>query len=100
MRGLRLTRRRVLLGVLAIVALVEVTVAFAVLQGGESEPATARPLHPVAGSFQPDATTLGECSDEVCFEQAFGNVSTVERETTSVVSRCGTKGARHGKNRS
>ena len=74
---------------LAIVALVEVAVAFAVLRGGESEPAAARPLHPVAGSFQPDATTLGECSDEVCFEQAFGNVAYNEgpREAIAVFER-------------
>ena len=74
---------------LAIVALVEVAVAFAVLQGGESEPTTARPPHPVAGSFVPDATTLGECSDEVCFEQAFGNVAYNEgpREAIAVFER-------------
>jgi hypothetical protein len=33
------------------------------------------PLHPVAGKFQPDDTTLPECSAQACFEQAYGNVA-------------------------
>jgi hypothetical protein len=32
----------------------------------------------VAGSFTPDDTTLGECSQQSCFEQAFGNVAYYE----------------------
>jgi hypothetical protein len=71
----RLTRRKALLGGLAFAALVEVAVAFVVLSDGGAAQETARPLHPVAGSFVPDDTTLGECSDDECFEQAFGNIA-------------------------
>jgi hypothetical protein len=73
-----MTRKRILLAALAAVALVELTVAVVVLSDGESKPRAALPLHPVAGSFAPDDTTLAECSDEVCFEQAFGNVAYYE----------------------
>jgi hypothetical protein len=74
----RLSRKRVLLAALAVVALVELAVAVVVLADGESKPRAALPLHPVAGSFAPDDTTLTECSDDLCFEQAFGNVAYYE----------------------
>lgn len=64
-----------MLAVLAVAALVEVVVAFAVLSDDGAKTRTALPLHPVAGSFTPDDTTLPECSDDLCFEQAFGNVA-------------------------
>ena len=32
-------------------------------------------LHPVAGTFKPDDTTLTECADQRCYEQAYGNVA-------------------------
>ena len=34
-------------------------------------------FHPVAGSFKPDGTVLGDCgdSDYICLEQGFGNVA-------------------------
>jgi hypothetical protein len=70
-----MTRRRAILGLLALAALLEVAVAFVVLADGGSAPAAPRPLHPVAGSFTPDGTTLGECSDDACVEQAFGNIA-------------------------
>jgi hypothetical protein len=35
----------------------------------------ALPLHPVAGTFEPDDTTLAECSDQRCYEQAYGNIA-------------------------
>lgn len=44
--------------------------------GGSGTPlARAAPLHPVAGSFQPDDTRLEDCGDQRCFEQAFGNIA-------------------------
>jgi hypothetical protein len=32
-------------------------------------------LHPIAGNFKPDRTKLADCHDQVCYEQAFGNVA-------------------------
>ena len=32
-------------------------------------------MHPIAGNFQPDKTTLSSCSSEACYEQAFGDVA-------------------------
>jgi hypothetical protein len=74
---LKLTRRRVVLGVIALGAVLEAAIAVAVLaNGGSGAPvARATPLHPVAGSFKPDETRLDECSDQGCFEQAFGNIA-------------------------
>lgn len=74
--GERVTRRRAIVGMFVLFALADAALAFAVL-GGESgrTPTTALPLHPVAGNFTPDDTQLGECSDERCFQQAFGNIA-------------------------
>jgi hypothetical protein len=74
---LKLTRRRVVLGVIALGAVLEAAIAVAVLaNGGSGTPvARAAPLHPVAGSFRPDDTSLGDCADQRCFEQAFGNIA-------------------------
>ena len=41
--------------------------------GGELPRAV--PLHPVAGTFEPDGRTLESCVDQGCVEQAFGNVA-------------------------
>ena len=52
---------------------------FAILGGdGEARSSSFKPavaLHPVAGTFRPDDTTLAECTDGACFEQAYGNVA-------------------------
>lgn len=58
--------------------LLEVAIGVAVLGwsgGGQAAPPVAPPLHPIAGSFTPDGTKLGECSTSGCFEQALGNVA-------------------------
>src|SRR5262245_32710796 len=34
--------------------------------------------HPIAGKFKPDKTKLADCSDQTCFEQAFGNIAFYE----------------------
>jgi len=75
--GERVTRRRALVGLLVAFALADVALAIAVLGGTGSAAATpvALPFHPVAGTFVPDDTQLGECTDERCFRQAFGNIA-------------------------
>jgi hypothetical protein len=74
--GERGRRRRALVGVLIAFAVVDGTLAFAVLnESSSAAPAVALPLHPVAGSFVPDDTQLSDCTDEACFQQAFGNVA-------------------------
>jgi hypothetical protein len=77
MRRARVSRRRVILLVLVLAALLEATVAVAVLaqDKGETKLATALPLHPVAGKFKPDGTKLADCSSQTCTEQAFGNIA-------------------------
>lgn len=65
-------------GMLAVFALVDVALGLAVLatdSGTAARAPFAPPLHPVAGSFVPDGTQLLECSDESCFQQALGNVA-------------------------
>jgi hypothetical protein len=32
-------------------------------------------FHPVAGAFEPDDTTLADCDDHECLQQAFGNIA-------------------------
>ena len=60
-----LTRRRKILGFLALALIAEIAVVIAFVGGGGDEPPlTALPLHPVAQSFTPDGTQLDECSDQ------------------------------------
>jgi hypothetical protein len=74
--GERFTRRRVLVGILVVFALADAALAFAVMQADGSTPARAAlPFHPVATDFRPDDTQLGQCSDQGCFQQAFGNIA-------------------------
>ena len=70
-------RRRAIVGILVVFALADAALAFVVLgdDGAAAAPAVALPLHPVAGGFVPDDTQLGQCSDEPCFWQAFGNIA-------------------------
>jgi hypothetical protein len=74
----RLTRRRVVVLVLLLTAMVEATIAVAVFamnsDGSTSKPVAA-PMHPVAGNFKPDRTQLSDCSTPTCYEQAFGNIA-------------------------
>jgi hypothetical protein len=80
MRGERRIRRRTIVALLGAAALVElvVAIAFFTIGGDERELPTALPMHPVAGNFTPDDTKLTDCSDQACFEQAFGNVAFYE----------------------
>jgi hypothetical protein len=73
-------RRIAAFGLLTLAALAVTALAVAVIaDGGSGTPQTtaAVPLHPVAGNFKPDATTLEDCSDEeqACLEQAYGNIA-------------------------
>ncbi len=63
----------------ALVVVVAVTSALLLLTGGGKPAATAPSLHPAAGDFKPDGTTLAQCgADATCYEQAFGNVAYAE----------------------
>ena len=76
--GERGGRRRVLVGILFVVGLVDVALGLAFLATDSSTAAKAPfapPLHPVAGSFAPDGTRLLDCGDDRCFQQAFGNIA-------------------------
>jgi len=75
---MRISRRKTILGVLVFAALLEAALAFAVLRGDGDQTLVALPLHPVAGSFKADSTKLDECSEQACFEQAFGNIAYYE----------------------
>jgi hypothetical protein len=77
MRRVRFTRRRVLLLVVCLSALVEGSVAIAVYAKGNDKPQVqfASLSHPVAGNFKPDGTKLKDCSTVSCFQQAFGNIA-------------------------
>ena len=70
-----------IIGLLALAALLELTIGIAVYASGGDDgqtAATALPLHPVAGNFKPDTTKVDECDEQPCFEQAFGNVAYYE----------------------
>ena len=72
------SRRSAVLIFLASLLVAEGVLAYAFLIGGGSGPAgPPLPLHPVVGTFEPDDTTIEECDDQACFEQAFGNVAFV-----------------------
>jgi hypothetical protein len=49
--------------------------------GGNAAPRPQAPragtlnMHPIAGNFKPDGTKLSDCHDQLCYEQAFGNVA-------------------------
>lgn len=86
MRGGRLKGRYVVGLVVILGLLIEAPVLAYVLtrdDGGTTQLVVAEdsngigalPLHPVAGRFKPDDTTLRECSSQRCYEQAYGNVA-------------------------
>jgi hypothetical protein len=74
---MRLRRRTLILGLIALSALVETAVAITIFTGGGGgeRAAAALPMHPVAGNFRPNGVKLASCSDQACFEQAFGNIA-------------------------
>jgi len=73
-------RRIAAFGLLTLAALAVAALAVAVIAddgSGTPETTAAVALHPVAGNFKSDATTLEDCSDEdqACIEQAYGNIA-------------------------
>jgi hypothetical protein len=75
-------RRLVLIGALVATLATGGVVAGVVLAaGGGKAKAERQPqagtlnLHPIAGNFKPDGTKLADCHDQLCYEQAFGNVA-------------------------
>lgn len=74
--GERVTRRRVLLGIILVFGLVDAAFAFSVLSTDDGRAGNqAAPLHPIVGTFVSDDTRVEECGDESCFQQALGNIS-------------------------
>jgi hypothetical protein len=39
------------------------------------EAASKLPLHPMAVHFKPDDTTVADCTEQTCYEQAYGNIA-------------------------
>jgi hypothetical protein len=92
MRGGRLTSRQLVFLIVAVGVLVEIPLIAFFLNRAEGGSTTAvttqksflggasssRPLHPVAGKFKPDDTRLASCTDQPCFEQAYGNIAYYE----------------------
>src|SRR6188768_3829865 len=75
--GERVRRRNALLAMLVFFALADLAFAVIVMRSDGASQAQAAPLpmHPIVGSFVPDGTHLSDCSDQACFQQAFGNIS-------------------------
>ena len=40
-----------------------------------TEASSTLPPHPMAGSFKPDDTELADCTEQMCNEQAYGNIA-------------------------
>ena len=76
LRGERNRRRRAVLGLTLLFALVDTALALAALapDGTVGSPAAA-PTHPAASLFTPDGTQVSQCTDDMCFRQGFGNVA-------------------------
>jgi hypothetical protein len=76
MRERRASPRRAIAALIIVAAGIELAVAAVlVVDGGSPAPASALPMHPVAGSFRPDGRTLEACEDQGCVEQAYGNIA-------------------------
>jgi hypothetical protein len=84
----RLRGRHVVVTIVAVAVLVEIPlVAYiltrddapsgAVRASGSVAPQAASnlPLHPMAVHFKPDGTKLADCSEQTCYEQAYGNIA-------------------------
>lgn len=76
LRGEQQRRRRAVLGITLLLALVDTALALAAIapDGTVGSPAAA-PTHPAASLFQADGTQVSQCTDDACFRQGFGNVA-------------------------
>jgi hypothetical protein len=80
-------RVRLVLLVAPLVLAVAIGGALLAVRGDAStsaQPSDALNPHPVAGNFEPDDTELASCSDQACWEQAFGNLSYREGPKTAM----------------
>jgi hypothetical protein len=71
-------RRGTLIALAALAAAAAAVIAVLAVTGGSDSAVVpvAGGAHPVAGTFQPDNTTLAECGEDGgCYEQAFGNLA-------------------------
>lgn len=91
MRGGRLTGRQLVVLIVVLGILVEIPLVAYVLTRDDGKSVTVvttqtdlggasstLPLHPVAGNFKPDDTKLASCTEQTCFEQAYGNIGYYE----------------------
>jgi hypothetical protein len=86
-RGGRVRGRYIVAAAILVGLLIEIPLlAYIFTNGDDPAPVAAQqntlggasrslPLHPTAGTFKPDDTTLLECSEQTCFEQAYGNIA-------------------------
>jgi hypothetical protein len=44
-------------------------------EDASAEASSTLPLHPMAGNFTPDDTEIAACTEQMCFEQAYGNIA-------------------------
>ena len=88
MRRGRLRGWRVVVLIVVLAVLVEIPLVAYILTRGDdasvaietdgnaSEAATSTlPLHPAAVKFEPDDTTIASCTEQSCYEQAYGNIA-------------------------
>jgi hypothetical protein len=78
MEGARITRRTTAIVLATLAGAATLALAISLLAGGDDDSGTvapALPTHPVASGFKPSATTLADCSDQLCVEQAYGNLA-------------------------
>jgi hypothetical protein len=70
-------RRTVAVVLVACAGAALLALGLSAVPSGDAAPsaATALPLHPVVGTFEPDATRIEDCSDQACLEQAYGNLA-------------------------
>ena len=74
--GERNRRRRAVLGLVLLMALVDTALALAVLVPAEdAQPAPTILVHPAATVFVPDETRVSGCTNTSCFQQGFGNIA-------------------------
>ena len=80
--------RHIVVLIVSLGIVVEIPLVVSILDRGDAQPraaatrqnnlggaASSLPLHPFAGNFKADETKLADCSDETCYQQAYGNIA-------------------------
>lgn len=88
MRRGRLRGWHVVLLIVVLAVLVEIPLVAYILTRDDAAPVAVEtngdppgaasstlPLHPVAVKFKPDDTTIADCAEQSCYEQAYGNIA-------------------------